>query len=98
MPNAVSAKAWTRRRGMLILRLSDSGCGGKPRTAMGGGGSVPVGRQLRRKVLRDNVDRSTVERFVLPFDVDLRYNDGTSPRRADRAPGRCRAGGELAWR
>src|SRR5436305_14693439 len=35
---------------------------------------------------------------VLPFQVGLRYNGGTSPRRADRAPGRCRAGEGLAWR
>src|SRR5262245_19149025 len=32
---------------------------------------------------------------VLPSQVGLRYNAGTSPRRADRAPGRCRAGGGL---
>src|SRR5262245_53851834 len=35
---------------------------------------------------------------VLPFEVGLRYSGGTSPRRADRAPGRCRWGACLAVR
>ena len=32
---------------------------------------------------------------TLPFAVGLRYSGAASSRRADRAPGRCRAGGGL---
>ena len=47
------------------------------------------GRQVLVRVLMTKLPRK---------ERGLRYNGRTSPRRADRAPGRCRAGGGLAWR
>src|SRR5262249_42766131 len=37
-------------------------------------------------------------RNLLPERVSLRYNGSSGPGRADRAPGRCRAGEGVAWR